>query len=160
MQFYLSLQGQPPSSPMLLRCSLHPSHPCLPPHCPCPQIYLYSCVDAAEVASVMSDSVRPHRCQPTRLRCPWDSPGKNTGVGCHFLLQCTKVKSESEVTQLCPTLSDPMDCSPPGSSAQGIFQPRVGAHHTSTKSVALHFQSDFLELWGTVSQSSAELLSR
>ena len=73
----------------------------------------------------MSDSVRPHRWQPTRLPCPWDSPGKNTGVGCHFLLQCMKVKSESEVVQSCPTLSDPMDCSPPGSSILGIFQARV-----------------------------------
>ena len=62
---------------------------------------------------------------PTRLLCPWDSPGKNTGVGCHFLLQCMKVKSESEVAQLCLTLSDPMDCSPPGSSIHGIFQARV-----------------------------------
>ena len=73
----------------------------------------------------MSDSVRPHRRQPTRLPYPWDSPGKNTGVGCHFLLQCRKVKSESEVAQSCPTLSDPMDCSPPGSSVHGIFQARV-----------------------------------
>ena len=73
----------------------------------------------------MSNSVRPHRRQPTRLPCPWDSPGKNTGVGCHFLLQCMKVKSESEVTQSCPTLSDPLDCSPPGSSVHGIFQARV-----------------------------------
>ena len=73
----------------------------------------------------MSDSVRPHRRQPTRLPRPWDSPGKNTGVGCHFLLQCMKVKSESEVAQLCPTLRDPMDCSPPGSSVHGIFQARV-----------------------------------
>ena len=56
----------------------------------------------------MSDSVRPHRRQPTRLRRPWDSPGKNPGVGCHFLLQCMKVKSESEVAQSCPTLSDPI----------------------------------------------------
>ena len=64
----------------------------------------------------MSDSVRPHRRQPNRLPHPWDSPGKNTGVGCHFLLQCLKVKSESEVAQLCLTLSDPMDCSLPGSS--------------------------------------------
>ena len=64
----------------------------------------------------MSDSVLP---------CPWDSPGKNTGVGCHFLLQCTKVKSESEVAQSCLTLSDPMDCSLPGSSIHGIFQARV-----------------------------------
>ena len=73
----------------------------------------------------MSDSVQPHRWQPTRLRRPWDSPGKNTGVGCHFLLQCMKVKSESEVTQSYPTLSDPMDCSLPGSSSHGIFQARV-----------------------------------
>ena len=73
----------------------------------------------------MSDSVRPHRRQPTRLPRPWDSPGKNIGAGCHFLLQCMKVKSESEVTQSCPTLSDPMDCSPPGSSIHGIFQARV-----------------------------------
>ena len=69
--------------------------------------------------------MQPHRRQPTRLPRPWDSPGKNTGVGCHFLLQCTKVKSEREVAQLCPTLSDPMDCSPPGSSIHGIFQARV-----------------------------------
>ena len=68
----------------------------------------------------MSDSVRPLRRQPTRLPIPWDSPGKNTGVGCHFLLQCIKVKSESEVAQLCPTLSDPMHCSLPGSSVHGF----------------------------------------
>ena len=59
------------------------------------------------VASVVSDSVRPQRWQPTRLPRPWDSPGKNTGVGCHLLLQCMNVKSESEVAQLCPTLSNP-----------------------------------------------------
>ena len=69
-------------------------------------------------------SATPRR-QPTRLPHPWDSPGKNTGVGCHFLLQCVKVKSESEVAQSCPTLSDLMDCSPPGSSVHGIFQARV-----------------------------------
>src|SRR5574338_822308 len=73
----------------------------------------------------MSDSVRPHRRQPTRLPCPWDSPGKNTGVGCHFLLQCMKVESESEVTQSCLTLSDPMDCNLPGSSVHGILQART-----------------------------------
>ena len=73
----------------------------------------------------MSDSVRPPRRQPTRLPRPWDSPGKNTGVDCHFLLQCMKVKSESEVAQSCPTLCDPMDCSLPGSSIHGIFQARV-----------------------------------
>ena len=70
----------------------------------------------------MSDSVRPHGLRPTRLLHPWDSPGKNTGVGCHFLLQCMQVESESEVAQSCPTLSDPMDCSLPGSSIHGIFQ--------------------------------------
>ena len=63
--------------------------------------------------------------QPTRLPRPWDSPGKNTGVGCHFLLQCMKLKSESEVAQSCPTLQDPMDCSPSGSSIHGILQARV-----------------------------------
>ena len=76
----------------------------------------------------MSYSVQPHRRQPTRLHRGLEeacSPGKNTGVGCHFLLQCMKVKSESEVAQSCLTLSDPMDCSPPGSSVHGIFQARV-----------------------------------
>ena len=69
--------------------------------------------------------MRPHRRQPNRLLHPWDSPGKNTGVGCHFLLQCIKVKSESEVAQSCPTLCDPVDRSLPGSSSHGIFQARV-----------------------------------
>ena len=69
--------------------------------------------------------LRPHRRQPNRLPHPWDSASKNTGVGCHFLLQCMKVKSESEVAQSCPTLSNPMDCSLPGSSVHGIFQARV-----------------------------------
>ena len=73
----------------------------------------------------MSNSVQPHRQQPTRLPHPWDSPGKNTGMGCHFLLQCMKVKSESEVTQSCSILSDPMDYSPSGSSVHGIFQAGV-----------------------------------
>ena len=73
----------------------------------------------------MSDSVRPQRRQPTRLPRPWDSPGKNTGVDFHFLLQGMKVKSQSEVSQSCPTLSDLMDCSLPGSSVHGIFQARV-----------------------------------
>ena len=85
------------------------------------------CMSAAAAAKsqVVSNSVRPHRRQPIRLPCPWDSPGKNTGVGGHFLLQCMKVKGESEVAQSCPTLSDPMDCSLPGSSIHGIFQARV-----------------------------------
>ena len=75
--------------------------------------------------SVVSNSVRPQRQQPTRLPHPWDSPGKNTGVGCHFLPQCMKMKSQREVAQSCLTLRNPMDCSPPGSSVHGIFQARV-----------------------------------
>ena len=75
--------------------------------------------------SVMSNSVRPHRQQPTRLLHPWDSPGKNTGMDCHFLQQCMKVKSESEVVQLCPTLCDPVDCSLPGFCIHGILQARI-----------------------------------
>ena len=81
------------------------------------------CCCCCKVASVVSNSMQPHRRQPTRLLHPWDSPGKNTGVGCHFLLQCMKVKSEREVAQSCPTLS--MDYSLPGSSVHGIFQARV-----------------------------------
>ena len=84
-----------------------------------------ACCCCCCVASVVSDSVRSHRRQPTRLPRPWDSPGENTGAGCHFLLQCMKVKSESEVAQSYPTLSDLMDCSLPGSSVHGIFQARV-----------------------------------
>ena len=76
------------------------------------------------MASVVSDSVQPHRWHPTRLPHPQDSPGKNPGVDCHFLLQCMKVKSEGEVAQLCPTLRDPLDCSLPGSSVHGILQAR------------------------------------
>ena len=101
----------------------------------CIQVFkVGSAATAAAVASVVSDSVRPHRRQPTRLPHPWDSPGKNTGVGCHFLLQCMEVKSESEISQSRSTLSDSMDCSPPGSSIHGIFQARVlewGAIHFS-----------------------------
>ena len=88
--------------------------------------------------------MRRHRRQPTRLPRPWDSPGKNTGVGCHFLLQCMKVKSESEVAQSSPTLRDPMDCSLPSSSAHGIFQARVlewGAIAFSTLSPCMHVKS-------------------
>ena len=90
-------------------------------------LLLFSCAAAAAKSlscPTLCDPMRPHRWQPTRLLCPWDFPGKNTGVGCHFL-QCIKVKSESEAAQLCPTLSDPMDCSLPGSSVHAIFQARV-----------------------------------
>jgi len=73
----------------------------------------------------MSNSLQLHRWKPTRLPHPWDSPGKNIGVGCHFLLQCMKGKSEREVAQSCPTLSDPIDCNLPGSSIHGIFQAGV-----------------------------------
>ena len=87
--------------------------------------YFKTCIAAAAKSlqsyPTLCDPIR----QPIRLHCPWDSPGKNTGVGCHFLLQCMKVKSESKVIQSCPTLSDPMDCSLPGSSIHGIFQARV-----------------------------------
>ena len=89
-----------------------------PPGKPC-------CCCCCSAASIVSDSVPTHRRQPTRLPHPWDSPGKNTGVGCHFLLQCMKVKSDSDVAQSCLTLSDPMDCSPPGFSVHGILQARV-----------------------------------
>ena len=91
----------------------------------------------------------PHRWQPTRLRRPWDSPGKNTGVGCHFLLQCMKVKSESEVAQSCPTLRDPVDCSLPGSSVHGIFQARVlewGAIAFSVKEISPEYSLEGLML--------------
>ena len=85
--------------------------------------HLHCC--CCSVTSVVSDSVRPHRRQPPRLCRPWGSPGKNTGVGCHFLLQCMKVKSESKVAQTRLTLRNPMVCSPPVSSVHGIFQARV-----------------------------------
>ena len=109
-----------------------------------------------------SDSVRPHRRQPTRLPRPWDSPSKNTGVGCHFLLQCMKVKSESEVAQLCPTLSDPMDCSPPGSSVHGIFQARVlewGAIAFSKNSSLWIWIWHLLILWISLYQVLIKLIS-
>ena len=96
----------------------------------------------------MSDSLRPHRRQPTRLSHPWDSPGKNTGVGCHFLLLCMKVESESEVAQSCPTLSNPMDCGPPGSSIHGIFQARV------LEWGAIAFSTLFLQLMNYSLQSA------
>ena len=81
---------------------------------------------AATAKSLQScPTLRPHRRQPTRLPCPWESPGKNTGVGCHFLLQCMKVKSENKAAQSCPTRSDPRDCSLRSSYVRGIFQARV-----------------------------------
>ena len=105
---------------------------------------------AASIAIAIAKScqscptLRPHRRQPTRLPHPWDSPGKNTGVGCHFLLQCMKVKSESKVAQSCLTLSDPIDHSLPGSSVHGILQagvPEWGAtivlYNTQTKGVCI-----------------------
>ena len=86
---------------------------------------MLSAAAAAAKSLQLCLTLQPHRQEPTKLLCPWDPPGKNTGVGCHFLLQCMKVKSESEVTQPCPTLSDPLDCSLPGSSVRGICQARV-----------------------------------
>ena len=99
----------------------------------------------------MSDSLQPCRRQPTRLHCPWDSPGKNTGMGCHFLLQCRKVKSESEVAQSCPTLSDPMDCSLPGSSVHWIFQARI------VEWVAISFSIFHLYLSAAAAAASLQL---
>ena len=120
------------------------------PHCQLPLlgncrrslfVHLFlACLLACCVASVVSDPVRPHGLQPTRLLHPWDSSGKNTGVGCHFLLQCINVDSESEVAQSCLTPSDPMDCSLPGSSIHGIFWATVlewGAIAFSTCSLVL-----------------------
>ena len=108
----------------------------------------------------MSDSVRPHRQQPTRFPHPWDSPGKNTGVGCHFLLQCMKVKSESEIAQSCPTLCNSMDCSLPGSSVHGIFQARVlewGATAFSDTINHNHRQLANLIRWTTALSNSMKL---
>ena len=101
---------------------------------------------------------------PSRLPHPWDSSGKNTGVGCHFLLQCMKVKSESEVAQSCPTLSDPMDCNPPGSSVHGIFQGRVlewGAIAFSGEEVYSHgiqlvVFCFWVSFWKSLSETSFE----
>ena len=73
----------------------------------------------------MSDSVRPHRRKPTRLPCPWDSPGKKTRVDWPFPSPMHESKKWKEVAQSCPILSDPMDYSPPGSSIHGIFKARV-----------------------------------
>ena len=96
----------------------------------------------------MSDSVQPHRQQPIRFPRPWDSPGKNTGVGCHFLRQYMKVKNESEVTQSCPTLCNPMDCSLPGSSVHEIFQARVLEWGAITSTRMIKFQNtDNTKCW-------------
>ena len=107
--------------------------------------------------------MQSHRQQPTRLPCPWDSPG-NTGVGCHFLLQCMKVKREREVAQLCLTLRDPMDCRLPGSSIHGIFQAKEywsGVPLGPSKIVcpAPEFQSCAAQLTSTEAPPSAELNS-
>ena len=99
----------------------------------------------------MSYSVQPHRQQPTRLPRPWDSPGKNTGVGCHFLLQRMKVQSESKDTQSYPTLHNPIDCSLPGSSIHGIFQARVlewGATAFSASNAYMHIYRPHQEAYG------------
>ena len=120
------LQYQPWQSPALPRRArevqwLHPSHGTertVQTNFPCP-----SCCCCCCVASVVSGSVRPQRLQPTRLPRPWDSPGKNTGVGCHFLLQCMKVKVK--LLSCVQLFATPMDCSLPGSSVHGIFQARV-----------------------------------
>ena len=108
----------------------------------------------------MSHPVRPHRRQPTRLPHPWDSLGKNTGVGCHFLLQCMKVKSESEVAHSCLTFSDPMDCSLPGSSVHGIFQARVlewGAIAFSRGNIAQHNKSYLCQAHNHITLNSEKL---
>ena len=102
----------------------------------------------------MSDSLRPHGLQPTRLLHPWVFPGKSTGVGCHFLLQCMKVKSESEIAQ--STLCDPMDCSLPGSSIHGIFQARVLEWGAIAFSEAL---SNCMSMILPISKEEAELCS-
>ena len=109
-------------------------------------IHTYAAAAAAAAKSLQSyPTLRPHRRQPTRLPRPWDSPGKNTGVGCHFPLQCMKVKSESEVVQSCLTLIDPMDCSPPGSSVHGILQAGVlewGAITSSDTHISMYANTD------------------
>ena len=102
---------------------------------------ILSVIAAAAKSPQSCPTVWPHRRKPTRLLCPWDSPGKNTGVGCHFLLQCMKVKSESEVAQSCPTLSDPMDCSLQGFSVHGIFQARVLEWGAIAFSVFSHYMA-------------------
>ena len=108
-------------TPTLVNAGFKPQS--LAGNCLCSFAKTAACAVAKWLQSCLT--LRPHRWQPTRLPHPWDSPGKNTEVGCHFLLQCMNVKSESEVAQSCPTLSNLMDCGPPGSSIHGIFQARV-----------------------------------
>ena len=120
------------------------------------------CCCCCYITLVMSDSVRPHRWQPTRLPHPWDSPGKNIAVGWHFLLQCMKVKSESEFSQSYPTLSDPMNCSLPGSSIHGIFQARVlewGAIAFSKKNIYFCF-IDYTKAFDCGSPDCGKFLKR
>ena len=112
---------------MLSYASVLTKNFCLQKYSPShPRVIMVTRIFVAAVAKSLQ--LYPTLCdpiEPTRLPRPWDSPGENTGVGCHFLLQCRKVKSESEVTQSCPTLRNPMDSSPLGSSIHGIFQARV-----------------------------------
>ena len=108
----------------------------------CRAYHLLSAAAAAKSHQSCPTLCDPTDGQPTRLPHPWASPGKNTGMGCHFLLQCMKVKSESEVVQSCLTLSDPMDCSLPGSSVHGIFQARV------LEWGAIAFSHHLLPSWG------------
>ena len=111
---------------------LSASQPFLGSSCHCGQPLSLPTFRPGDAAAAAAKSLQscptlcdPRDGSPPGSPCPWDSPGMNTGVGCHFLLQCMKVKSESEVTQSCSTLPDPMNCSPPGSSVHGIFQVRV-----------------------------------
>ena len=106
----------------------------------------------------MSDSVWPHRWQPTRLPLPWDSPGKNTGVGWHLLHQCRRVKSESEVTQSCPTLHEPMDCClpdppPMGFSRQEYWSGLPLPYPKWTGIVEFNSDDNYIYYWGQESFS-------
>ena len=126
-------------------------HTLMAPNRGIPSLDMWTCLAAAAAAKSLQLclTVWPHRQQPTRLCCPWDSSGKNTGVGCHFLLQCMKVKRESEVAQSCPTLHNPMDCSLPGSSIHGILQARILEWGAIAFSEVISGELLFLgDLWG------------